>query len=76
MMASNAELHLFICLLQFMDLSPGTAWTTLTAGAKCHLLAVFNYKVHPITIAIFTDRRIKSSNNWRTQIRARDLDHQ
>ena len=47
MMASNAELHSFICLLQFMDLSPGTAWTTLTAVAKCHILAVFKYKVHP-----------------------------
>ena len=41
MMASNAELHSFICLLQFMDLSPETALTILTAVAKCHILAVF-----------------------------------
>ena len=34
MMASNAELHPFICLLQFMDLIPETAWTMLTAVAK------------------------------------------
>ena len=47
MMASNAELHSFICLLQFMDLSPETALTMLTAVAKCHILAVFKYKVHP-----------------------------
>ena len=46
MMASNAELHSFICLLQFMDLSPETALTMLTAVAKCHILAVFKYKVH------------------------------
>ena len=36
MMASNAELHSFICLLQFMDLSPESALTMLTAVAKCH----------------------------------------
>ena len=47
MMASNAELHSFICLLQFMDLSPDTALTMLTAVARCHILAVFKYKVHP-----------------------------
>ena len=46
MMASNAKLHVFICPLQFMDLSPETVWTTLTAVAKCHILAVFIYKVH------------------------------
>ena len=45
MMASNAELHSFIFILQFMDLSPGTAWTMLTAVARCHILAVFKYKV-------------------------------
>ena len=47
MMASNAELHSFICLPQFMDLSPESAVTMLTAVAKCHRLAVFKYKVHP-----------------------------
>ena len=47
MMASNAELHSFICLLQFMDLSAETALTMLTAVAKCHMLAVFKYKLHP-----------------------------
>ena len=34
MVASNAELHTYICLLLFMDLSPETAWTTLTSLAK------------------------------------------
>ena len=45
MMASNAELHSFICLLQFMDLSRETALTVLTAVARCHILAVFKYKL-------------------------------
>ena len=40
-MASNAELHLFICLLQFMDLDyadyPGTV-------AKCILVVDINTK--------------------------------
>ena len=47
MMASNAELHSFFCLLQFMDLSAETTLTMLTAVAKCHILAVIKYKVHP-----------------------------
>ena len=47
MMASNAELHSLICILQFMDLSPKTAMTMLTAAARCHILAVIKYKVHP-----------------------------
>ena len=47
MMASNAELHSLICILQFMDLSPETALTMLTAVARCHILAVIKYKVHP-----------------------------
>ena len=47
MMASNAELHSFICLPQFIDLSPKTALTMLTAVAKCHILAVFKYIVYP-----------------------------
>ena len=63
MMASNAELHSYICLLQFMDLSPETAWTMLASVAKCHILAVFKYKVRSqIARAIFTDRRIKPSH--------------
>ena len=45
MMASNAELHSFICILQCMDLSPENALTMLTAVGKCHILAEF--KVHP-----------------------------
>ena len=36
MMASKAELHSLICILQFIDLSPETALTMLTAVAKCH----------------------------------------
>ena len=36
MIASNAELHSFICLLQFIDLSLETALTMLTAVPKCH----------------------------------------
>ena len=51
MMASNDELHSLICLLQFMDLSPETALTMLTAVplevARYHILAVFKYKAHP-----------------------------
>ena len=47
MMASNAELHSFVCLPQFIDLSPETASTKLTSVARCHILAVFKYKVHP-----------------------------
>ena len=68
MMASNAELHSFIFILQFMDLSPGTAWTMLTAVAKCHMLTVFKYKVIQIARAIFTDRRMKSSNCVHTNV--------
>ena len=41
MMASNAELHSFICILKFMNLSPDTALTMLTAVARCHIVAVF-----------------------------------
>ena len=47
MMASNAELHSLICLIQFMDLSPETARTMLTTVAECRIVAVFKYKVHP-----------------------------
>ena len=47
MMASNAELHSLICILQFMDLSPETALTMLTAVVTCHILAVIKNKVHP-----------------------------
>ena len=46
-MASNAELHSLICILQFMDLSPKTAMTMLTSVAKSHILAVIKHKVHP-----------------------------
>ena len=60
-MASNAELHLFICLLQFMDLDyadyPGTV-------AKCLLVVDINTKYIQIARAIFTDRSVKSSNNY------------
>ena len=56
MVASNAELHSFICLPQFMNLSRKTALTMLTAVARCHLSAVIiiNTKYIQIARALFT----------------------
>ena len=44
MMASNAELHSLICILQLIDLSPETA-LTVTAVARFRIFAVI--KEHP-----------------------------
>ena len=56
MMASNVELHSFICLLQFMDLSPENASTMLTAVQHVINLQYLNTKYMQIARALFTDR--------------------
>ena len=46
-----------------MDLSPEAALTMLTAVAKCHILAVFKYKVHPNCQSNIYRSANKSSDN-------------